>query len=254
MSKESVKRLSKRTWVAVVLVALVLPAVLIACSSLFWQQGIRFTLFGRTVIWRVYYGFALIIIVAAMIPFFLIFEKRKPQARELVVIATLVAIAVVGRGAFFFLPFFKPVCAIAIIAAVCFGPESGFLVGALSGFVSNFFFGQSDQTPWQMFCFGLVGFVAGLLFRKGLLKADRLPLCIYGGLGTFLLYGGIINFGSALTRGVALTPEMLLASYASALIPDLIHAGATVVFLLILAKPMMEKLERIKTKYGIIEA
>lgn len=70
-----------------------------------------------------------------MIPFFMVFEKRKPQARELIIIATLSAIAVAGRAAFFMLPNFKPVCAIVIIAGVCFGAESGFLVGAVSGFV-----------------------------------------------------------------------------------------------------------------------
>ena len=75
-----------------------------------------------------------------------------------------------GRVAFFFLPQFKPVCAIVVIAGACFGGESGFLVGAVAGFVSNFFFGQGPYTPWQMFCFGIVGFVAGLLFHKGPLK------------------------------------------------------------------------------------
>lgn len=131
-----------------------------------------------------------------MIPFAMVFENRKPQARELIVIAVLAAIAVAGRAAFFMLPQFKPVVAIVIIAGVSLGAEAGFLVGAVAGFVSNFFFGQGPWTPWQMFCFGIIGFLAGIFFKKGLLKKNKLSLCIFGGLATFFVYGGIINIGS----------------------------------------------------------
>lgn len=116
---------------------------------------------------RKYFIISFLIICYAMIPFFLTFERRKPQARELIIIAVLIAIAVAGRAAFFMLPQFKPVIAIVVIAAICFGAETGFLVGAMTGFVSNFFFGQGPWTPWQMFCFGIIGFLAGILFQKG---------------------------------------------------------------------------------------
>lgn len=116
---------------------------------------------------RKYFIISFLIICYAMIPFFLTFERRKPQARELIIIAVLIAIAVAGRAAFFMLPQFKPVIAIVVIAAICFGAETGFLVGAMTGFVSNFFFGQGPWTPWQMFCFGIIGFWQGYYFKKG---------------------------------------------------------------------------------------
>lgn len=255
MPEQSLKRrkLSKRTWVAIFLIVVVIPILLIGCGSLMQTMKVKFSLFGHPVVWRLHYAVSLAIIVCTMIPFFMVFEKRKPQARELVVIATLAAIAVAGRAAFFMLPQFKPVCAIVIIAGVCFGAESGFLVGAVTGFVSNFFFGQGAHTPWQMFCFGIIGFVAGLLFQNGLLKKEVLPLCIYGGFSVFFIYGGIINIGTMLGSGVALNWQAILARYISAVPMDLIHAGATVFFLLVLAKPMIEKLDRIKVKYGLIE-
>ena len=131
-------RLSKRTVVASILIIVVIP-LLIAFGILYLKD-------------RSYYLISVLIIACTMIPFFMVFEKRKPQARELVVIAVLCAIAVAGRAAFFWLPQFKPVTAIVIIAGVCFGAESGFLVGAVTGFVSNFFMGQGPWTPWQMFC------------------------------------------------------------------------------------------------------
>src|SRR5690606_36232146 len=140
---------------------------------------------------------------------------RAPQARELIVIAVLAAIAVAGRSAFFMLPQFKPVVAIVIIAGVCLGAEAGFFVGVLTGFVSNFFFGQGPWTPWQMFCFGIIGFIAGLLFEKGLLKKTRLSLCIFGGLSTFFIYGGIINLGSLFMFTAEFSWKALLATYIS---------------------------------------
>ncbi|WP_020617024.1 ECF transporter S component [Paenibacillus daejeonensis] len=202
---------------------------------------------------RRYYFVSLLIILYTMIPFALIFERRKPQARELIAIAVMASLAVAGRAAFFMLPQFKPVTAIVIIAGVSLGAEAGFLVGALAGFVSNFFFGQGPWTPWQMFCFGLIGFLAGLIFRR----RDKLPtrsvLCVFGGLATLVIYGGIINFGSHLMFSPQFSWEILATVYISGFWFDLVHAAATVFFLLVLARPMLEKLERVKTKYGLIQ-
>lgn len=239
-----------RTWVALI-VAIALFAFLAFCGVRLQTAGIDFALGGIEVSWRLYYLVALLIIVGTMIPFFVSFERRDVQARELVVLATLAALAVAGRVAFFFVPQFKPVCAVVIIAGVCFGGESGFLVGSVAGFVSNFFFGQGPYTPWQMFCFGIVGFVAGVLFHRGLLKPTKPALCIYGGLATFILYGGIINLGSLLIMGLPLTPASIIACYASALPFDLVHAAATVFFLFILGTPLLKMIARIKTKYGL---
>ena len=182
----------------------------------------------------------------------MIFENRKPQARELVIIAVLSAIAVAGRGAFFMLPQFKPVIAIVIIAGACFGAESGFLVGAIAGFLSNLFFGQGPWTPWQMFCFGIIGFLSGILYKKGILKNTRLSLCIFGGLSTFFIYGGIINISSLLIFMPRFSWKALLATYVSGFWFDIVHTAATVFFLYIISQPMIEKLERVKTKYGLM--
>ena len=193
------------------------------------------------------------ILLETMIPFFMVFENRRPQARELIIISVLCAIAVAGRAAFFMLPQFKPVVAIVIIAGICFGGETGFLVGAVTGFVSNFFFGQGPWAPWQMFAFGIIGFVAGILFRKSLIPKTKLSLCIFGFLSTVLIYGGIINPASVIMWQGNINMDMILASYAMGLPFDLIHATSTAFFLWFIAEPMIDKLERIKIKYGLIE-
>lgn len=188
-----------------------------------------------------------------MLPFAFVFEKRTPKARELMLIAVLAAIAVAGRAAFFMLPQFKPVVAIVIITGVSLGAEAGFLVGALTGFVSNFFFGQGPWTPWQMFCFGIIGFLAGILFKNGKLKSSKPSLCLYGGLSTFFIYGGIINIGSLLMFTADFSWKALVATYISGFWFDIVHAIATVFFLYMISQPMIEKIDRIKVKYGLIE-
>lgn len=201
---------------------------------------------------RKYYIVSLLIICYTMVPFFMAFESRKPQARELIVIAVLVAIAVAGRAAFFMVPQFKPVVALVIIAGISFGGEVGFLVGAMTGFVSNFFFGQGPWTPWQMFCFGIIGFIAGVLHEKHMLKSTRRQLCIFGGLSTFFIYGGLVDIWTIFM----FTPDPQIETaglvYGAGLWFNLVHAAATVIFLYFLANPMIEKLERIKIKYGML--
>lgn len=232
-------KLSKRTIASMFLILILIPVTI-------W---IGITFFDD----RKYFVISLAIAVYCMLPFFLIFEGRKPQARELLTIAVLVAIAVAGRAAFFMVPSFKPVVAVTIISAVCFGAESGFLVGALSMLSSNMLFGQGPWTPWQMFAAGIIGFLAGILFQKGWLKARKISLCIYGFLATVFIYGGIMNPASLVMTSYAITKRNLLAIYMSGLPVDLVHASATVIFLWIASKPMIEKLERIKVKYGMME-
>ncbi len=201
---------------------------------------------------RKYYFVSMFLIIYTMVPFFMVFENREPQARELIVISVLAALAVMGRTIFFMLPAFKPMMAIVIISGIAFGPEAGFLVGALSAFVSNFFFGQGPWTPWQMFALGLTGFLAGILIRKGILKKTRLSLSIYGFLTTFLIYGGLMNLASVLMYTDKANIKMFLASFATGIPYDLVHSISTVFFLYFLSKPMIEKLDRIRIKYGML--
>lgn len=172
--------------------------------------------------------------------------KRKMQTRDLVMIAVLSAITVAGRAAFYMLPNFKPVAAMVIICGVTLGAKSGFLVGCISMLVSNIFFGQGPWTPWQMLSYGLIGFFAGILFRQGRIR--KTSLCVYGFLSVIFIFGGIMNLSAAVMYTSDLTWEGLLAMYMSGLPFDLVQAGSTVLFLAIGAKPMIAKLERIKSK------
>jgi len=233
------RKLAKRTVVAAVLVLLMIPLTLYI--GVFYLDN------------KKYYFISLLVLLECMLPFFLIFEGRKPQARELVIIAVLCAIGIAGRAALFMLPQFKPVMAVTIIAGVAFGGETGFLVGAMTMLASNVLFGQGPLTPWQMFSMGIIGFLAGILFRKGLLRRNRGALCVFGALAAILIYGGIMNPASALTWVGELNEKVLLTYYISGLPFDCIQAAATWLFLWFGAEPMLEKLDRVKVKYGMVE-
>ena len=93
--------------------------------------------FGLRLTGRAYYLTSTLVIIEIIIPFLLAFESRKPQARELVVIAVLSALAVAARVVIP-IPNFKAIFAIIMLSGMAFGPEAGFLVGAVSAFASNF--------------------------------------------------------------------------------------------------------------------
>jgi len=235
----SKNKLTKRTIAAAAMILVAIPITIYLGTYLFGD--------------RKYYFISLLVVLETMLPFAMVFEGRKPQAREMVAIAALCAIAVAGRVAFFMLPQFKPVVALVIISGVAFGGEAGFLVGAMTGFISNFYFQQGPWTPYQMFALGVIGFLAGVLFRKGMLRRAPFSLAVFGALATLIIYGGIMNPSFALIYQNTPTGTMFLAAYLQGIPFDLVHAAATVTFLSIFARPMLEKLDRIKIKYGLVE-
>ena len=232
-------KLSVRTRITMLLSLLLIPLTI-------WA-GLRF---GGG---RKYMLISFAIIFETMLPFFLIFEGRKPRARELVILSVLSALAIGGRAVFFAMPGFKPVAAMVILTGVAFGAEAGFMVGAMTMFCSNVLFGQGPWTPWQMFAMGIMGLLAGICFRKGILHRERFSLSVFGGLVTFLIYGGIMNPASVLMYQPNPDWQMILTAYITGVPADAIHALATAMFLWFLSEPMLEKLDRVKVKYGLIE-
>lgn len=203
---------------------------------------------------RKYYVVSLAIIIMTMAPFFMIFENRRVRAREIVIVAGMCVICVAGRIVFAPFPQVKPVSALVIISGICLGSESGFMIGALSGFCSNFYFGQGPWTPWQMFAFGIIGFLSGLL-KVFFVKGDtprRIPISIFAFVAVMAIYGGIMNTSSVLLTQTDINIYMIVTMIASGVVFDLIHAVSTVVFIYIFAKPMFERLLRIKKKFGLL--
>lgn len=313
----------KRTAAAAICIFILMPAT-IAFSTLV-LNGAKYMITS------------LLIIIYTMVPFFMIFEKRKPKAREVVLIAMMTAITVATHIFFHVTVPIQIGTAMVIISGVALGPEAGFMVGALARFVCNFYMGQGPWSPWQMFCWGLLGFLAGMSFNKitvknryenlggegqnadtvaieekrsrtfkivmgpvmcvlagvilayvtyifvpgkdttfwgwrvyafgaaGLLAgaffqhkrmpADSLTLALFTFMTTVIIYGGIMNMAAMFTSsgipGNDISFNTLRLLYVSGLPYDLYHGVTASVCMFVIGNPMIEKLERIKIKYGI---
>lgn len=198
-----------------------------------------------------FYPVAVAIIMAACLPFFISFEKKKPSSRELVVLACMCAIAVASRAAFYALPTVKPMCAIVMITAVCLGPQTGFICGVISMFASNFIFGQGPWTPFQMLAMGTAGLVMGFVFHNKKISSNRFLLAGAGGIVCFAVYGLIVDISSVLMMATEISLGQILAIYASGIGFNLSHAITTALVLFAAGKVFIEKLDRIKIKYGM---
>ena len=207
---------------------------------------------------RKYYLSALLVIAMTMAVFFLSFERRAPQARELALLAVMCALAVASRVIVPF-PSFKPTMAMVILAGMAFGAERGFLCGAVTALVSNFFFSQGPWTPWQMMGYGMGGLVSGLLCRAGLLrrlprgKKDMAVLCAFGFVLIIVLVGPILDTSTYLTvsiksAGATAALPIYVTGFLTANLP---HAAATAVTLALFGRPLLKMLNRIQTKYGL---
>lgn len=233
------KKLGRGFWVTLLVIIVLIPLTV----GISWYMGDR-----------KYYIASVLIMIYSIIPFFAGFESRKPQARELVTLAVMCAIAVASRAAFIWAPNFKPIGGITMITAMAFGPQAGFMTGSLSLIVSDMIFGQGPWTPWQMFSFGLLGFISGLLARKGILTEKR-PLidAVIGFLLMVLVVGPILDTCAIFTMAQMINTESVLAVYLAGLPVNISKGTAVFLCVLLLTRPMMNKLERIKTKYGMIE-
>ena len=202
---------------------------------------------------RHYYMASIILIILAIILFVWSFEKNKPKTREVVLLAVLTTMAIVGRLIFFMTPQFKPCSAIIIITGIMLGKNSGFLCGCLTAFISDFFFGQGPWTPWQMIAFGLIGVLSSLIFQKSREKYayNKFLISAYGFLVTFVVYGFILDTATVLMYTESPKLSAFITTYASGVFFNFIHGLSTFVFLFILSGEMFRKIKRIKIKFNM---
>lgn len=223
-----------KKWISVLISFLVIPAVILAGNLVFDDKQYAFI--------------SLAVSLLALFQFFLSFERKENAGTKLVLIAVMTALSVAGRMIFAVIPGFKPVTALVIITAIYFGREAGFITGALSAVLSNFYFGQGAWTPFQMLTWGLVGWVSGVFAKK--LADNKVCLSICGfaaGIG----YSLLMDVWSTLWMDGTFNMNRYLYSVFTSLPHMAVYAVSNVVFLLLLTKPIGRKLERVKTKYGV---
>lgn len=194
----------------------------------------------------------ILVVCISCIPYYFKYEKRKPQTRESVVLAVMVALTVISRMLFALTPGFKPVSAMVIICGMAFGRESGFLCGSLSAVVSNFFFGQGPWTPFQMFSWGVVGWIAGVLNQRKWLEKSKIMETVYG-IFAGILYSFMMDIWTLLAAGDGFQFRRYVAVLVTSIPTTIEYCISNVIFLWILTPIFIKKLNRVKYKYGFFK-
>lgn len=207
---------------------------------------------GRFLSGRGYYLISTLIIIELLIPFFMAFEGRKPQAREMVVIAVMCAIAVIARVAIP-IPHFKPAFAVMMLTGIAFGPEIGFMVGAMAAFASNFFYGQGPYLPWQMMAYGAGGMLAGFAFQKNRIPQKNWAMAIFGFFTVILWIGPLLDCSHLFLMMPEINIATIMATLISGFPVNLSQAVSTVITIMLFGRPLLDKLDRVKQKYGMME-
>lgn len=206
----------------------------------------------HSVINQRYNFISMILVFLSCLPFYFRFENRKPYTREVVVLSIMVALTIISRIVFALIPGFKPISAMIIICGMVFGAEAGFLCGSLSAFASNMFFGQGPWTPFQMLAFGLIGYLAGGLNKRGWLE-NKLFLIIYGVIGG-IGYSLFMDIWTVLSLDQVFNVYRYIAVIITAVPFMILYAVSNVVFLLILTPVLLKRFHRIKYKYGFMDS
>ncbi len=190
-----------------------------------------------------------LIVVAAVAAGLGWYERSRPSAKVLALVAVLAALASLGRVAFAPLPSVKPTSDIVLISGLALGGAPGFAVGALAALTSNLFFGQGPWTPWQMVAWGGVGLAGALLGRATRRRPGRFLLagvCALAGLA----FGAVMNLFTFTYLGTH-TPGAYALVAGQALPFDLAHAGGNLVFALVFGPALTRALARFRDRLEV---
>jgi energy-coupling factor transport system substrate-specific component len=179
----------------------------------------------------------------------LAYERARPSARMAAVVATLAAVAALGRDAFVALPEVKPITAITLVVGYALGPLPGFVVGAVGMLASNIMLGQGSYTPWQMAAWGLVGLMGAALGRLTGRRLGRVSLALACAL-TALVAKEIMNVYSW-NIGASHTFAALLLEVGKGLPFDLVDVVASFLFGLAFAPELARVLERMRARMDV---
>jgi energy-coupling factor transport system substrate-specific component len=178
------------------------------------------------------------------------YERSHPSSKVLALVATLAALAALGRVAFAPLPNVKPITDIVLLSGFALGGAPGFAVGAVAALASNVVFGQGPWTPWQMGAWGLCGVLGAALGAVSGRRLGRVPLAVACGVAG-LLFGAILDFSTWVTFSGAHTLDGYLAFSATSLTFNVVHAVGNVAFCLAFGPAFVRALMRFRERFEI---
>ena len=189
--------------------------------------------------------FLILLLAGIIYVVFKMYEAKKPPVESIVLIAVLTAIATVGRIILMSIPAVNLASFIIIMVGVVFGKEEGFLVGALTAFVSGLFMGMGYWVLFQMLAWGLMGASAGFLASR----FDYVGFRIVFGLLWGFFYGWITDISAIFYSGTALEITPIIALYLNGVSYDLTHGVTNAVLLVVLYDWFKKMFTRAKVKY-----
>jgi energy-coupling factor transport system substrate-specific component len=179
----------------------------------------------------------------------LAYERSRPSARMIAVVATLAAAAALGRDAFVALPDVKPITAMTLVVGYALGSLPGFTVGAVGMLASNVALGQGPYTPWQMAAWGLVGLFGAALGRLSRRRLGRVSLALACAVAA-LCAKEIMNLYTW-TLGASHTPAALLVAVGQGLPYDVVDVVASFLFGLAFAPELARLLGRMRERMDV---
>lgn len=190
----------------------------------------------------------LVLLVVVIVGGFAWYERSKPPSQIVALVAALAALSVAGRVAFSPIPNVLPSTDIIVIAGFTLGGAPGFVVGALTALVSNFWLGQGPWTPWQMAGWGMVGVLAAAFGTLTRGRVGRLPLALFCGLCGFA-YGALLDYSLMATYGGEQSLDRFLALSARGLPFNIAHAAGNFTLALIAGPAMVRMLRRYRSRF-----
>jgi energy-coupling factor transport system substrate-specific component len=178
------------------------------------------------------------------------YERTHPSSKVLALVATLAALAALGRVAFAPLPNVKPTTDIVFLSGYVLGGAPGFAVGAVGGLTSNLIFGQGPWTPWQMAGWGLIGILGAgwAVLTRG--RLPRLPTAVIVA-GCGFLYGLLTNLSTLTAAGRTPTWGQWAATEAAGLPFDVAHAVGNVAFFVAFGPAFVRVLQRYRARLEV---
>jgi energy-coupling factor transport system substrate-specific component len=189
---------------------------------------------------------ATILVVLAILAFFFEFQAAAVGSKEIALVAMLGTISAVLRIPFAALPSVQPSTYLIICSGYVFGPVAGFMVGAMTALISNFFLGQGPWTLYQMLAWGLLGVAAGCLRRFNL---GRVWLIVFG-IAAGYVYGWIVNTWYWASFIYPLTLRTFLTYQLTSIWFDTFHAIGNAVFLGLFGMKTIDILERFRKRFN----
>ncbi len=193
---------------------------------------------------------AFTILALALAGGFAWYERARPDARIIALVATLAAFAALGRIAFAALPNVKPTTDIVLVSGYALGGGPGFAVGALAGLTSNFFFGQGPWTPWQMAAWGVTGVIGAGLARATGGRIGRWPLALICGVVGYV-FAAVQDVGDWVTYSDHSVAQLgVYVGKGTGF--DFVHAAGCVGFALAFGPALMRSIQRFGRRLQVV--